>query len=65
MEIADLPLVEVKALAEVFGSRKLNSFLKIIQGLELLNGVLFGKSDLLLEMPHNGISIFLGLLKLI
>ena len=52
MEVDDLPLAEVKALAEVFGSHKLNSFLKIIRGLELFNGCLFGSGHLFFKLPN-------------
>ena len=61
MEMADLPIAEVKALAEVLGSCKFNSFLKIIQGLELLNGYLFGYGHLLFELPNGAIPILLDL----
>ena len=61
METADFLIANVKALAEVLGSYKFNSFLKIIQGLELLNGCLFGYGHLLFELPNGGIPTLLDL----
>ena len=65
METADLPLVEVKALAEVLGRHKFNSILEIIRGLEILNGYLFGEDQLLFELPNGGILIFLDFYQLV
>ena len=51
MEMTDLPLVEVKALAEVFGSCKLNSFLKSSKDLNSSMVVILAIATCFLSFP--------------
>ena len=65
MVASNLPYTKIKALAKIFGSCKFNSLLKIVRGLKLFNGCLFGSGNLIFETPNLGNLMILDLSQLV